>query len=626
MSRELDRQLTRLQHGDHLALIFESAAEQMATVVPFIKTGLERGELCLYVSDDQTASDIEGALSMAGVDVPTELQRGALLLLTQRESYLRGGEFDPELLFESLRQATQDALKAGFTGLRGAAEMTWLLSSNVELDALIRAEAMTNQFLPGMPVTTLCQYDRRRFSPQLLQQILRNHPIAILGDMLCPNLYYEPAAMVLGRRSDGERLEWMIQQLRRARAVEQGLEWMNELLEARVADRTAALAAELERRQQSAEERAALLVREQGARAEAERQAAQMNAILESLAEAVTVVDPAGRIVLRNRAACQITGLSVEAAQTCLLEGEGPLRRLDGTVLPREQWPTLRALRGEQVAGAEVTIQRPDGSTRTVLASTSTVRDSKGEVLLGVVTYRDVTELRHLEEMREEYVSLISHDLRNPLTALLGHSQFLQRQLARRGLEQDSHSVDLIVRNARRMSSMIQDLVESVRLESGYMDLQKEPTDILRLIHDVVEQLSSAELRHRIEIQSAGRLPPVAADPDRVARALSNLLGNALKYSPPESLIVVQVETRGREVVVCVEDQGNGIPSQEFPLLFQRFYRVRSGKSSEGLGLGLYITRLIAESHGGRVWVESQVGQGSRFYLALPIDTAPPIP
>ncbi len=626
MSRELERQLAGLHQGEHLCLIYENTSEQMAAVVPFLREGLARGELTLYVADREAIADASAALASAGVDVHHEVERGALLLLTERESYLLSGVFDPEALFQALGKVVEDALKAGFTGLRSAADMSWVLGSDAYLDLLPRSEAMTNQFLPGKPITFLCQYHRRRFTPATLRQILRSHPVAILGEMVCPNPFYEPPEMILGQGNEAAHVEWMFAQLHRARAAELSLEEMNAQLEARVAERTLALAQELERRRRAEEERAQLLVREQAARVEAQRQAAEMNAILQGLAEAVIVADPSGRIVLRNRAASEITGVTAEEAQERLATGREPPRMSDGTIVPFGQWPIQRALRGEQSSGEEFLLQRPDGTTARVIVGISSVRDERGDIQLGIATFRDVTELRRLEQMREEYVSLISHDLRNPLTALMGHSQFLQRHLEQKGLEQESHTAELVVKNARRMNAMIHDLVESVRLESGYLDLHKEATDLARLVQDVAEQVSVVELRSRITIRSAEGLPLVPADPDRIERAITNLLSNALKYSPPESPVVVQIERRGEEVLISVTDQGEGIPAHELPHLFQRFYRIKSGKSTEGLGLGLYISRMIADAHGGRIWVESEPGGGSSFYLALPIDTAPPIP
>ncbi len=113
-------------------------------------------------------------------------------------------------------------------------------------------------------------------------------------------------------------------------------------------------------------------------------------------------------------------------------------------------------------------------------------------------------------------------------------------------------------------------------------------------------------------------MPPVSADPERLERAIVNLITNALKYSPPDRPVDVAVARRGEEAVISVRDQGPGIPPEEQPYLFQRYYRAKASRKTEGLGLGLYITRLVVEAHSGRVWVESEVGQGSTFYVALP--------
>jgi signal transduction histidine kinase len=153
------------------------------------------------------------------------------------------------------------------------------------------------------------------------------------------------------------------------------------------------------------------------------------------------------------------------------------------------------------------------------------------------------------------------------------------------------------------------------------MDMDKEPLNLLQFVSEVVEHVGAPADRERIQIETTEWVPPVSADPARLERALMNLLTNALKYSPPDSPVVVRVACGDGEAVISVSDRGPGIPPEELPHLFQRYYRSRSttAKKVGGLGLGLYITRLIAEAHRGRVWVESEPGQGSTFYFALPL-------
>jgi signal transduction histidine kinase/ActR/RegA family two-component response regulator len=221
---DLEGRIVRLRQGDHLCLIYDRAAEQMAALVPFLKRGLAAAERCLYLAAAATTELAERALASEGIDVGRERERGALVLLTSRDSFLQGGRFNPGAMTDLLRQAEQDALDDGFTGLRLASEMSWCLGQEPGTERFLEYEAMLNRFLEGSRSVGLCQYDRSRFSPRVVYDILRTHPFAVLGEEVCPNVFYEPPEMVLGPTTLGERVDWMIAQLRLARANERKLE------------------------------------------------------------------------------------------------------------------------------------------------------------------------------------------------------------------------------------------------------------------------------------------------------------------------------------------------------------------------------------------------------------------
>ncbi len=232
MVGEFAQRIARLRRGDHLCLLPEDAAEQAATVVPFLERGLASGERCLYIADHHDCGAAEEALDRAGVAVGQEKERGALVCLTARETYLRGGRFEPGAMVDLLRQAEQQALDDGFVGLRLAAEMSWAAdlpagspgADAATCEALTDFEALLNRFLRGSHTIALCQYGRRRFAPETLQQVLRTHPLAVIGEQVCPNSFYEPPEMVLGRPTPAERVEWMSAHLQRARSSAQELE------------------------------------------------------------------------------------------------------------------------------------------------------------------------------------------------------------------------------------------------------------------------------------------------------------------------------------------------------------------------------------------------------------------
>ncbi|HSU82374.1 MAG TPA: MEDS domain-containing protein [Thermoanaerobaculia bacterium] len=224
MNGELERRIARLRQGDHLCLVYRSAAEQTAALVPYLKAGLAAGERCLFVGHGTSARRLEHALTEASIDVQGECDRGALVFVTQRDNWLPGGRFDPGAMMDSLRQAEQQALDDGFSGLRATWNMGWVLEGTPGADRLIEYEAHLNRFLAGSRTCALCRYSRDGSSPELIEDALHTHPLAVLGDQICPNAYYEPPDMVLGDRPVSERIDWMMAQLQRARFSEAKLE------------------------------------------------------------------------------------------------------------------------------------------------------------------------------------------------------------------------------------------------------------------------------------------------------------------------------------------------------------------------------------------------------------------
>jgi signal transduction histidine kinase len=222
----LERRVARLRQGDHLCLIYESAAEKTAALVLFFKAGLAAGERCLYVGHAADSRRLERTLSESGVEVSLEVDRGSLVLLTRRQDWLPANPFEPGAMMDLLRQAEQQALDDGLSGLRASWDMEWLLDGNPGAARLVEYEACLNRFLPGSRTSALCRYARHRSSASaaLIESVLHTHPLAVLGDQVCPNCYYEPPEMVLGSQPPEERVDWRIAQLRRARLNEAKLE------------------------------------------------------------------------------------------------------------------------------------------------------------------------------------------------------------------------------------------------------------------------------------------------------------------------------------------------------------------------------------------------------------------
>ena len=170
------------------------------------------------------------------------------------------------------------------------------------------------------------------------------------------------------------------------------------------------------------------------------------------------------------------------------------------------------------------------------------------------------------------------------------------------------------------MNVMIEDLLDAARFEGGQLNLHKQTVDLHAYLGDLLQRASAMLDTSRIRVEFALELPAVAADADRLDRIFINLLSNAVKYSTPGTPIIISVKQQAEAVLIAVTDQGPGISPDDLPHLFQRFYRVKSSaQKTEGIGLGLYITRLLVEAHGGHIWVESTPGKGSTFSFTLPL-------
>jgi signal transduction histidine kinase len=225
-----------------------------------------------------------------------------------------------------------------------------------------------------------------------------------------------------------------------------------------------------------------------------------------------------------------------------------------------------------------------------------------------VVTIR---RLRQTTEQREDLLRAVSHDLRNPLQIVMLQAQ----RLLRAAEDPVRRPSTAIVTAARRMDRMLRDLSDSARAESGNLELARTPLELRPFVAELLDSSDGVLDVGRVENAVPERLPVVLADPDRLDRILTNLVGNALKYSPGR--VVVQAESEGPEVRVSVTDKGPGIGADDLPRVFDRYYRGQRHEG-EGLGLGLYIVRKLVEAHGGKIWAQSRPGAGSVFTFTLP--------
>jgi PAS domain S-box-containing protein len=357
------------------------------------------------------------------------------------------------------------------------------------------------------------------------------------------------------------------------------------------------------------------------------KQRAHLNALLENLKEGVAIADRSGHIVMINDAARVILGATDDDVRRGDPFQSQEFYDPDGAALPIEHRPLVRALRGEQFTDYEVLRAQPNGDRRRIVSTGTSVRDDKGDVALAIVVFRDLTELRRLEQQRDEFLALISHDLRNPLSGILMFVAALKRSVAKRGTAEDVDLAERAERNIMRMSAMIEELTETTSLESPEVALRLEACDLRDIVASAVDGMDDARAR-RVEIEAEfdeASAYVVFGDPPRLERVVTNLITNALKYSLESSVVIARFARHGSDVHLDVVDRGIGIEPESMKMLFDRYYRTTGGRArASGQGLGLYIARLIVEAHGGRIDVSSEVGKGSTFRLILPSHAALP--
>lgn len=337
--------------------------------------------------------------------------------------------------------------------------------------------------------------------------------------------------------------------------------------------------------------------------------------LLDTLPSAVSVYARDGRIEFANRARLALTGEGTPTMNdaAALL---APAHE-DGTRFRLDELPPARALKGEIVTSERMRLHTVDGRTVVMHASATPLRNEAGDIVGAVLVYHDITQLSELERGRRELFSMANHDLRTPLTTILGFVQLARRQIAG-DPERTLRTLGDIERQCRRMVRLVNDLLDVARFESGAVPITPEIRDLVEHVTAAVERQAGAEGRIAVAIPPA----PVRGtfDGDRIDQILDNLLANALRHTNPGTSISVQLTREGHEAIVRVIDHGGGIGPDERARLFTPFYQAPRGRSYGGSGLGLHISRRIAEAHGGRLWLEATGPEGSTFSFALPVE------
>lgn len=359
-------------------------------------------------------------------------------------------------------------------------------------------------------------------------------------------------------------------------------------------------------------------------RAEAEREEllAELEATIFAIPDGVMIYDPTGKIQRMNPAAEKMLGYTEEEKEKPFEERVAKFRVTapDGSPFPFIE-TMAKVFRGETIHNVQAVLHRPDGTTLWMSNSAAPVRTPDGRLVGAVGIAVDMTTLYNLQRERDMYIHTISHDLRLPLTVILGHAELLEERLKQSEFNGTlMKHISMILKGAVNLQSMVEDLVDSARAEGDKLVLNLEAIELPDLMADLQERFEHVLPAGRLERQVPPDIPHVLADADRLQRIILNLLTNALKYSPPEERVVIRLQHEDGKVIFSVIDRGPGIAEEDIPHIFQRYYQA-GGTRSGGMGLGLYITKMLVEAHGGTIGVVSEAGKGCRFFFSLPVAT-----
>ncbi len=347
----------------------------------------------------------------------------------------------------------------------------------------------------------------------------------------------------------------------------------------------------------------------------------RLDAILESSADGIMIMDSAHRIQRFNRALMKLTGWSAaDAINRTHDEVIRWARREPGPDLAQAEadgWPLTTSSAPLYVEGDLV---RQGGGYTAAGVTYAPLFDREGRLVNLIANVRDITRFREAEELKSTFISIISHELNTPVALIKGYAETLLREDARWDAATVRDSLGVILEESDRLAELIENLLDASRLQAGGLKLNLAEAPLDRLAARLVEKFQTQSPRHTLSAEFPLDFPMVMGDEARLTQVLSNLLSNAIKYSPNGGAVAVRGSTGPNQVTVSVTDEGPGIAAADLPHVFQRFYRADSDltRRVKGAGLGLYLSKAVVEAHGGRIWAESTPGQGTTFSFTIP--------
>jgi PAS domain S-box-containing protein len=585
--------------GTHFCQFYHTKQDLIDVLVPYFKTGLENNEFCIWITAEPLqAMSAKAALKKVLPDLDNYFEKDQIQIIPYDEWYLMGGKFDEKRVLDGWVKKLNHALDMGFDGLRLTGNTFWL--ENRDWRAFTDYEASINGVIGSLKMLAVCTYSLDKCDGSAVIDVVKNHQFAIIKrdgkwDIIESAVY--------------KQVKESLQQAQRAlMVVNEHLQRQTEELKARTGElttQTLALKKEIERCNQTEN---ALRISEQ-----------KWAATLASIGDAVIATDAEGKVTFMNAVAEGLTGWnSREAYSRPITEVFNVIN--ENTGLPVEN-PVVRVLEEGIIVGLanHSILVRRDGTRTPVDDSGAPIRDQNRMITGVVLVFRDITERKKAEQIKDEFIGLVSHELKTPLTVLTGALNVAMMEDI--PFEEKKTLLEDVAWSAETMADIVDNLLELSRYQANRLTLTPEPIEITRVISRITKQSSKKSDKHRLVTSVSPDLPAVIADPTRIERILDNLISNAIKYSPEGGEIRITVQRQNNDIVLSVLDQGIGIAAADQELLFQAFQRLENPRWTgiQGVGLGLVVCKRLVEAHGGRIWVESEQGKGSTFFFTLPL-------
>jgi PAS domain S-box-containing protein len=356
---------------------------------------------------------------------------------------------------------------------------------------------------------------------------------------------------------------------------------------------------------------------------ELENEKARQEVMIESIGDGVIGISDKGEVVFANKQVEAMLGWSEEELKGKRLVHAVKLVDDKGNEVLQTKRPIRNALFTRQkVSSNDYFYVRRDGS-KFPAAITATPVVLHGQVIGGVNVFRDITKEYEIDKMKTEFISLASHQLRTPLSAMKWFSEMLADGEVGELSDEQKELVDNIYQSNERMIGLVNSILNISRIESGRMIIDPKPTDLKKLVEEVILELQPKieEKKHAVAVSVHEGLPKINIDPKLVRHVYMNLLTNSIKYTPEGGEITVIISKSGNEVISQITDNGLGIPKRQQDKVFTKFFRAQNIAKvvTDGTGLGLYLTKSIVDSSGGKIWFESEEGKGTTFWLILPL-------